>query len=504
MPATLRRMLPHATPAPARRRAARGARRRRLRRRGLARGPGPPPSERPRRPRPAPPSAAARAAGAPSSARRQPASTSRPSASRWNRSSAASTAPLRHAAGDGTGPAVRRPAGRRHPDRRERGAAPEPFLDLSDRCRRAASAACSGSPFRPVRPGDPPFFVHYSDTNGDTASRFTATGDARSPRPAARADDPHPAAAVRQPQRRLDRVRPDGMLLSRSATAARAAIPRTGPATWARSSARCSGSTSSARPAASLRDPGRQPVRRAAGAAAEILHYGLRNPFRDSVDQETGDLWIGDVGQGAWEEVDVARAGASGLDFGWRRWEGATATTRRPAATRTGVTMPVDRVPPRRRLLGHRRCRLPRRRDPGAARRVPVRRLLQRDAVGDRRGARRRAGTDLLSATGRNISSIGIDEDGEVWLTDVGGGRSCGLVPGGCTRAVASRPRDSRAVHLSAGRAPIRPRRTRPPPPTPELAEPSTPCPFAAAGENRRCHITARQVFVAEFAPIRP
>ena len=59
-----------------------------------------------------------------------------------------------------------------------------------------------------------------------------------------------------------------------------------------------------------------------AGARPEILHYGLRNPFRDSVDPATGDLWIGDVGQSAWEEVDVARAGARGLDFGWRRLGG--------------------------------------------------------------------------------------------------------------------------------------------------------------------------------------
>ena len=96
-----------------------------------------------------------------------------------------------------------------------------------------------------------------------------------------------------------------------------------------------------------------------AGARPEILHYGLRNPFRDSVDPETGDLWIGDVGQGAWEEVDVAPAGASGLDFGWPRWEGATVTSA-TGCDPTGVTMPVTEYPPRLRLLGHRRRRLSR------------------------------------------------------------------------------------------------------------------------------------------------
>jgi glucose/arabinose dehydrogenase len=55
----------------------------------------------------------------------------------------------------------------------------------------------------------------------------------------------------------------------------------------------------------------------------EIWHYGLRNPWRFSFDRETGDLWIGDVGQGGWEEIDVAREGEGGLNFGWNRMEGA-------------------------------------------------------------------------------------------------------------------------------------------------------------------------------------
>ncbi len=57
--------------------------------------------------------------------------------------------------------------------------------------------------------------------------------------------------------------------------------------------------------------------------ADEIFDYGLRNPWRVSFDKLTGDLWIGDVGQGAQEEIDVHRADvASGLNFGWRIREG--------------------------------------------------------------------------------------------------------------------------------------------------------------------------------------
>ena len=50
----------------------------------------------------------------------------------------------------------------------------------------------------------------------------------------------------------------------------------------------------------------------------EIWAWGLRNPWRCSIDRVTGDLWIGDVGQGAREEVDFNPAGVGDLNFGWR------------------------------------------------------------------------------------------------------------------------------------------------------------------------------------------
>ncbi len=60
------------------------------------------------------------------------------------------------------------------------------------------------------------------------------------------------------------------------------------------------------------------------GARPEIWSYGLRNPWRFTFDATNGDLWIGDVGQGAIEEVDwvAAPAAGRGVNFGWSEFEG--------------------------------------------------------------------------------------------------------------------------------------------------------------------------------------
>ncbi len=62
----------------------------------------------------------------------------------------------------------------------------------------------------------------------------------------------------------------------------------------------------------------------ASGACAETWAWGLRNPYRFSFDRATGDLWVGDVGQSSWEEIDLEPAGdPGGNNFGWKICEGS-------------------------------------------------------------------------------------------------------------------------------------------------------------------------------------
>lgn len=82
------------------------------------------------------------------------------------------------------------------------------------------------------------------------------------------------------------------------------------------------------------------------GVLPEIWAYGLRNPWRFSFDRATGDLYLGDVGQNAREEIDFQRAdSAGGENYGWRILEGTRCNT-----SVSGVTQPIcdalDAVPP--------------------------------------------------------------------------------------------------------------------------------------------------------------
>ncbi len=73
----------------------------------------------------------------------------------------------------------------------------------------------------------------------------------------------------------------------------------------------------------------------------EIWAVGLRNPWRFSFDRQTGDMFIGDVGQNAWEEIDFQPAGTSGVNWGWDTKEGTHCYEPSSGCDSTGLTDPI-------------------------------------------------------------------------------------------------------------------------------------------------------------------
>ena len=77
------------------------------------------------------------------------------------------------------------------------------------------------------------------------------------------------------------------------------------------------------------------------GGRKEIWLYGLRNPFRFSFDSVTGDLWIGDVGQGSFEEVDRLTSSGGGANLGWNVMEGTHCFSPPTGCPMAGLTLPI-------------------------------------------------------------------------------------------------------------------------------------------------------------------
>jgi glucose/arabinose dehydrogenase len=77
------------------------------------------------------------------------------------------------------------------------------------------------------------------------------------------------------------------------------------------------------------------------GAQEEIWALGLRNPWRWAFDRTAGNLYIADVGQGAWEEVNVVASTTAGLNYGWDNMEGRHCYEPSSGCNQTGLTLPA-------------------------------------------------------------------------------------------------------------------------------------------------------------------
>ena len=174
------------------------------------------------------------------------------------------------------------------------------------------------------------FYVYYT-RSADGAIQIDEfmrdAGDPNIARPGHASGRPHdPAPAALNHNGGQLQFGPDGMLyigIGDGGGGGRPAEQRAEPERPARQAAAHRPEADRARP---VHGSGQQPVRRpGAGARPEIWAYGLRNPWRFSFDRLTGDLYIGDVGQNAYEEIDyqpVDLGNGRGVNFGWRCREG--------------------------------------------------------------------------------------------------------------------------------------------------------------------------------------
>src|SRR5262249_521038 len=165
-----------------------------------------------------------------------------------------------------------------------------------------------------------------------------------------------------------------------------------------------------ATPTAPYSSPASNPFFGMANHLPEIYALGLRNPWRFSFDRQTNQLYAGDVGQGAWEEVDIV---TSGGNYGWRIFEGNHCTNIDPCVS-TGLIFPIleyGHTMSRCAIIGGYVYR-------GTLGTLPAGLYIYGDlCTGEIFGFDGSTSTVLLT-TAHNITSFGEDESGEIYMCD--------------------------------------------------------------------------------------
>ncbi|GAB4580694.1 MAG: hypothetical protein Fur0022_34360 [Anaerolineales bacterium] len=198
-----------------------------------------------------------------------------------------------------------------------------PFLEIQERVGDEGNEqGLLGLAFHPDYKKNGYFYVNYTDNNGNTViSRFSVS-----------ANDPNLADPgsemillhIRQPYPNHNgghlAFGPDGYLYIASGDGGSGGDPEG----YAQNSFTLLGKLLridvNVEPYAS---PSDNPFVQTGDGLAEIWAYGLRNPWRFSFDRQTGDMYIGDVGQNQWEEINFVPVGTPfGLNFGWDYFEG--------------------------------------------------------------------------------------------------------------------------------------------------------------------------------------
>lgn len=215
-----------------------------------------------------------------------------------------------------------------------------PFLDITDRVGSGGERGLLSMAFHPRYAQNGLFFVYYTDRVGDIrVDRFRVSADR------GRADVASARSIISIPHREaanhnggLVAFGPDGYLYLGTGDGGGGGDPqRNGqdPASLLGKILRLD--VNGAEPYAI---PAGNPFEGRSVGRPEVWATGVRNPWRFSWDRETGLLYVADVGQGMWEEVDAVPATAAGLNYGWNVMEGAHCFAATTCDT-TGKVLPV-------------------------------------------------------------------------------------------------------------------------------------------------------------------
>jgi glucose/arabinose dehydrogenase len=296
----------------------------------------------------------------------------------------------------------------------------EPFLDVGESIVAGGEQGLLGLAFHPGFRRNGRFFINFTDVNGNTVVAEVQTSndpdvaDAGSVTPLLQIDQPfanHNGGQLA--------FGPDGYLYIATGDGGSGGDPQgNGQNTEALLGKLLRLDVDSGDP---YGIPGDNPFA-SGGGTPEVWAYGLRNPWRFSFDSETNGLWIADVGQGDFEEINKSRPDRGGLNYGWNVMEGKDCFGGGDC-DRSGTVLPIS---------GYTH-------DDGCSvtggyvyRGTEFPALSGGYIFGDYCsgiiwGIDARAGSFTepveLMQSGLSISSFGLDEGGELYLTDLDGGR---------------------------------------------------------------------------------
>ena len=301
----------------------------------------------------------------------------------------------------------------------KQGGEPRTFLDLSSLTRAGGERGLLGLAFDPKFRQNGRLYVNYTDRNGDTViARYTAQGDQ------ANANSAVVLLRIGQPYANHNGGQlafgPDGMLYIGTGDGGSGGDPQNNGQKLDTLMGKILRIDVSGEKYAVPKD---NPFVNRANVKPEIWAYGLRNPWRFSFDRRTGDLFIADVGQNKFEEINFQpKASKGGENYGWRLREAASCFNPESNCQRSGLVDPVLQYEHSEgvSVTGGYAYR-------GKA--LPT--LAGKYVYGDfasgtiwagTRGSNGRWSAQKLLDTEHNISSFGEDEDGELYLTDYGSG----------------------------------------------------------------------------------